>query len=180
MKKILALLLSLYAFPASAAVIISGTTDAGNEFIVIDGPIVDGDYNNFVKVFSQHPKAALVVLNSNGGVVYDGIKIGMLIRQSDLNTMIVNDGVCFSICAAIFFSGKQKFIQERSNLGVHSASDATGKRAEDINAMIGWYFGMLGYDLGLVQLWFSANPDSINSITAQINEDLKLGIISVK
>jgi len=179
-KLLLALSLLLTATTANAADFIHDVTDTDNEFIIIRGEIGVGDAQKFQDLISKHPKTKSVVLNSNGGLVYEGMIIAAEVHDRELMTFIFNGDVCFSICAPIFFSGKEKFIQQEAYLGVHPARSTQTKLVSiDANALIAWYFGTLGYDLGLVELWISAKPDKLNFITAQINLELNLGIKSI-
>jgi hypothetical protein len=181
MKKLLiALSLIFTATTANAADFIHDTTDRGIELIIIDGKILKGDGDKFVNLLNKYPKTKAIVLNSIGGLVYEGMYIADTVRDRGLNTFVLNENVCFSICAPIFFSGKNKFIQEHAYLGVHAAHDIRDNSiSPEVNALIAWYFGALGYDIRLVELWISAKPDKLNYITAQINEELNLGIQSI-
>ena len=179
-KLLLALSLFVATTTANAAEFIHETTDIGNEYIIIRGEIVTGDGEKFTNLISKYPKTKSIVLNSNGGIVYEGIVIAAEVHDRRMMTFIFNGDVCFSICAPIFFSGKERFIQQDAYLGVHPAkSSKTNQVSVDANALIAWYFGTLGYDLGLVELWISADPDKLNYITAQINRDLNLGIQTI-
>ena len=106
--------------------------------------------------------------------------IAGIVNEERLDTFILNNKVCFSICAPIFFSGSRKFIQKDAMLGVHPAHEGTSdKKSAEGNALVAWYFGRLGYDIGLVELWISADSKSLNYITADINQKLGLGITSI-
>lgn len=181
MKTIIsALSLLLLASTADAATFTHGTTEKGNEYITLDGEIGTGDFEKFIKVIKQYPNANALVLNSNGGIVGEGMTIAEIVKFRKMATFVLNGSECYSICAPIFFSGVKKFIQKDAMLGVHSARDGdTGLRADKTNALITWYFGSLGYDMGLAEMWIDAEPDNMNFITAEINKKLNLGIVSI-
>lgn len=181
MKTIIsALSLLLFASTADAASITYDVTSKGNEFLTIEGEISEGDFDKFISLVRQYPNARSLVLNSNGGLVGEGMTIAEIVKFRGMSTFVLNDQACFSICAPIFFSGAKKFIQKDAMLGVHSAKDAkTGIRADKTNALITWYFGSLGYDMGLAEMWIDAEPDNMNFITAAINKKLNLGIVSL-
>jgi hypothetical protein len=181
MKKLLtALSLLLSANLANAAQISADITEQGNQYITIQGQILEGDSKTFQKILKENPRVKAVVLDSQGGLVYEGMVIAGIVNLERLDTFVLNNHVCFSICAAIFFSGNKKFIQKDATLGVHPAHDVkTMEKSAEVNAFIAWYFGRLGYDIGLVELWVSADPKSLNFITAEINQKFNLGIISI-
>ncbi len=181
MKNLIAgLSLLLSASLAQAAQISVGVTEQGNQYIFIQGEILKNDSKTFQKLLAENPRVRSVILNSNGGMVYEGMIIAGITQKERLDTFVMNNHVCFSICAPIFFSGHKKFIQKDATLGVHPAHDIqTFQKSTEVNAFIAWYFGRLGYDIGLVELWISADPKSLNYITAEINQRLNLGIISI-
>lgn len=182
MKNLIAALsfLFLSSSLSNAAEITHHSTDNGNEYIVIQGEISEGDAKNFYTLLRQNRHVETVVLNSNGGLVSEGMILSAIVREEKLDTIILNNNVCFSICAPIFFSGAKKYIQKDAMLGVHPAHDAAStQKSPEANALIAWYFGSLGYDIGLVELWISADTKSLNYITAEINQKLNLGIISI-
>lgn len=181
MKKLLAALsLLLSVNLANAAQMSVGITEQGNQFITVQGQILKGDAETFQKLVIENPRVKAVILDSQGGLVYEGMVIAGIVHAQRLDTFVLNDHVCFSICAAVFFSGNNKFIQKDATLGVHPAHDIkTMEKSAEVNAYIAWYFGRLGYDIGLVELWISVDPKSLNFITAEINQKLNLGIISI-
>ena len=181
MKRLIAALsLLLTANLAQAAQISVGITEQGNQYIAIQGQILEGDSKVFMKLLTENPRVKAIVLDSQGGFVYEGMVIAGIVHAERLDTFVLNNHVCFSICAPIFFSGNRKFIQKDATLGVHPAHDGkTMEKSTEVNAFIAWYFGRLGYDIGLVELWVSADPKSLNFITAEINQKFSLGIISI-
>lgn len=148
-----------------------------SEIISISGEINHGDEEQFKALLSKYPKTRGVVLDSPGGYVDEGLNMALVIHTKKLTTYIVKDAQCVSICSLLFFSGKHRYISANGHLGVHTAFDETTRKRDDkTNALIAWYLGYLGYDVGLIDLWLSAEPDSMNTITDKINRDLNLGI----
>ena len=180
MKKLLAALSILLSTTMSQAAEIKHGVSNNIEYIIIEGQIGDSDSKIFAEIFDKNPRTKAIFLNSNGGLVYEGMVIAGIVNHEKLDTFILNGKVCFSICAPIFFSGNRKFIQKEAMLGVHPAHENNSdQKSAEGNALIAWYFGRLGYDLGLVELWISADTKSLNYITADINQKLGLGIISI-
>jgi hypothetical protein len=180
MKTIIAAFsLLLLASTSQAAEITHNITDKGNRYISIDGEIAAGDFEKFVSIVRANPDTKALVLDSNGGAVGEGMSIATMTKLQGMTTFVLNKHICFSICAPIFFSGNKKFVERGAILGVHSAHDGNGLRADKTNALITWYFGSLGYDIGLAEMWIDAEPDKMNFITFEINKKLNLGIVSL-
>lgn len=177
MRSLLVALSLLLAVPSYAAQI----TVIKNENVTrlrVDGEIAEKDSEKFVALLKQHPEITVIELNSNGGLVYEGLVMGAAVHDRRLSTLIRNKEHCLSICSVVFLSGYVKFIYPESKLGVHTAKNAiTNKRDDKTNTVIAWYFGSLGYPLGLVDKWVNSEPDSINSITLKENIDFNLGIV---
>ena len=175
----LSLFLMFVSHKATAATFI--VTEIPNGSIIkIDGPIEEHDYDKFAYYLVMTPNIRTVILNSNGGLVVEGIRIGQLIHDRKLNTVIDKNEVCLSICSLIFLSGDGKYIYKTSALGVHTASNPKTKQRDDkANAMIAWYFGSLGYSPGIVEKWIFSEPDAINFITYKDNVEFNLGITSL-
>jgi len=112
---------------------------AGNEWIVADGEIVastPADFLGFLKARNVTPGARYeVYLNSPGGSLIGGIRLGEAIRHFGFGTRVAasvplnfgsgryqfetdGPGECYSACAFTFLGGKWRIAQDRS-LGVH-------------------------------------------------------------
>jgi hypothetical protein len=86
-----------------------------------------GDLARFIR--DNHVKAgALVVLNSEGGVLLYGLSLGQTIRRAGLSTTVqaydaatrqFRAGECASACAFTFLGGVQRDVGEGSRIGVH-------------------------------------------------------------
>jgi hypothetical protein len=112
---------------AYAAEITSGYTDNGIGSIHYSGDVENGDYEKFVEVYEQLRRSGLekfmVVLNSNGGDVGQGVRIGMFIAEKKMATVVESGMHCFSSCISIFAAGTPRTAYPRSKLGVHRAAD---------------------------------------------------------
>lgn len=114
--------------------------------IVIDGPFELGLADRFQDYMENfHPDAPIIIFNSPGGNLYEGLKLGALIRSYGIDTGIgvakpndgyekdvgtglefrynlhidENDGICASACAYAFLGGKFRSIPNDISLGFH-------------------------------------------------------------
>lgn len=61
-----------------------------------------------------------VYLNSNGGLLKDGYRLGQTFRQFSVQTVITNKQLCASSCAIAFLGGKFRIMQGDGKLSFHS------------------------------------------------------------
>jgi hypothetical protein len=61
-----------------------------------------------------------VYLNSGGGYMKDGYKLGELFRKEQATTLIAYDGECYSSCAASFLGGFYRKMGKESKLMFHA------------------------------------------------------------
>jgi len=108
------------------------------------------------------PKRSAIWLNSPGGSLMAGIKLGKVIRDYELFTHIGKDenqrkdeiaspGECYSACAIAFLGGTYRFYEKGSEYGVHRFHSSTkagndSDTAQIISAMIVQYMGDMGVD----------------------------------
>lgn len=179
MKRLLLLFCLIFALPAKAATFVI-TEAGGHKIIKIDGQIVEHDYDKFIYYVVMYPEIKAVQLNSNGGLVFEGLEIGSKINERGMNTLIGENEKCVSICAVMFLSGKNKFLYKSSALGVHTVKNTiTNQRDDKTNNMISWYFGHLGFSLGLVEKWVFTEPESMTFLTYKDSVELNLGVTTI-
>ena len=64
--------------------------------------------------------ATMVVLNSRGGYLSDGFKIGKLFTEYKIHTHIGYKNICASSCSTAFLGGKFRSMEKNATLMVHS------------------------------------------------------------
>jgi len=98
--------------------------------IFLDGEIVDGDYEKYLRVYqnvnSQNVVVSQLNLESGGGLVDDGLKIGRHVRRHAISTNIERHKNCFSSCALIFLAGIVAV--NGGKLGVHRSYLKSGSK----------------------------------------------------
>ena len=110
--------------------------------IVADGEINKDTPEKFQKFLDTSPfdgSIYIVALNSDGGNLNAGLKLGRLIRKNKLDTTVAKypyvgkdnpnshnaaNGGCFSSCALAFLGGRRRFIKPDDRLGFHQFSRA--------------------------------------------------------
>ena len=80
------------------------------------GEIKDGDERGFRKALRNH-KVDTVVLISDGGLVYNGLRLANIINDNNLSTYVPLGERCASACSFMFFAGNSKVAH--GGLGVH-------------------------------------------------------------
>ena len=63
------------------------------------------------------PYSVRVYLNSGGGYIRDGYKLGEILRKDYAHTVIPTTGECYSSCAAAFLGGGHRSFQPSETLG---------------------------------------------------------------
>jgi hypothetical protein len=85
-----AILLSMAVVTAQAANIeVTGPSRDGVATVTVEGPLLAGDGDKFQEKTSAL-RDAIVVLRSDGGVAFEGIKIGETIRRKGFSSLVIN------------------------------------------------------------------------------------------
>ena len=127
--KLVALLVSIgFLQPASAFRIKRVETDSGTVLRLL-GDVREGDYGRLKSVLQNETVVGLEI-RSDGGSLEEGIDIARMVRDKSL-IVYASSGECNSACALIFFAAKERYMDRRSKIGVHSVSNDRGKEDAD-------------------------------------------------
>lgn len=101
----------------------------GNE-VFATGP-VDDDYRKFEDAFAKPGIDTVVFVNSPGGDLWTGLRVGRMIADKGYKTVIA--GSCVSACSIMFMGGKERRFSDafRPNLtyiGIHGAHNKDTKQ----------------------------------------------------
>ena len=88
-----------------------------------------GDADRFAYTVSTLTEAPLVILNSPGGEVENGLAIARLVYSKNLNTYAYER--CASMCFVIFSAGHYRSFAPGTRIGVHSASTVSNRDPDD-------------------------------------------------
>jgi hypothetical protein len=115
----------------AAAEIKPNAAKDGRLSISITGEILPGDAEAFSQVVKQANDAGKFVanirLNSDGGNLLEGVKLADAVRFGKMSTNVGKTATCASACFLVFAAGATKFVSYGAQIGVHGASDETGR-----------------------------------------------------
>jgi hypothetical protein len=78
-------------------------------------------FNDVLSLFEKKKCQKIsLYLNSNGGQLLYGVKIGMKVREKNIETFITDN--CYSACGYIFVGGVKRNIQKYRTMGFHQTS----------------------------------------------------------
>lgn len=132
-------------------------------FIMIDGEIKSGDDEKFRKIAAEYADA-IVLLNSEGGMIGPAMDIGRTIKLRGYGTAIYKTGSCASACALMWVAGSKRVVFEGGQVGFHASYlDTDGRKlATGVgNALVGHYLSQLGFGEKTVVFATLAPPEKI-------------------
>ncbi len=138
--------------------------------VTISGRLDEGDYDSFLKALPPGPdRDSVIALNSAGGSVFSALLIGTVIRANKLRTYVPDGFKCYSACALIWIAGDKKYYGLGASIGFHAVYDI-GRGEKKIsapgNALVGAYLSRLGYSNDLISYATTADPDSLEFLSA--------------
>jgi len=87
------------------------------QFIHLEGSLDFGVTNDVAKILSNQSDVKGIILDSSGGIVYEGRGLFMLIKKHELDTYSFKN--CSSACTIAFIGGSRRFLGENAKLGFH-------------------------------------------------------------
>ena len=97
-------------------------TEEFGRVVLVSGPIQDGDSDRFeIALAEQIEQPKTVALHSPGGAIHEALRIGQIIRDAGMDTMIGPDAVCSSACPIMLFAGVERIISKDGWIGMHQA-----------------------------------------------------------
>nr|WP_281406614.1 ATP-dependent Clp protease proteolytic subunit [Rhizobium sp. P44RR-XXIV] len=133
--------------------------------IRLDGPIDSRSALSFRRMLAANPNVKILVLNSPGGDVQNGLLIADDVYTKGMSTVIPSDSVCASACAYVFFAGRNRIVQGR--LGVHQISGNVGLGDAQLNISdILDTLNKYGVDARIFPIMFRTLSDDIHFFSA--------------
>jgi ATP-dependent protease ClpP protease subunit len=86
-------------------------------FILLKGEIDFGVTKAVSQILSTNPDIDGIILDSSGGIVYEGRGLFMLIKKHGLDTYCFKN--CRSACTIAFIGGTKRFLGSNARLGFH-------------------------------------------------------------
>lgn len=92
--------------------------------MLLSGSIGSGDSDRFERALdaaeADAPIAA-VALHSPGGRLVEALRIGEIVRQRGLDTLMTAEAACMSACPIILFAGVERIVSRHAWVGLHQA-----------------------------------------------------------
>ena len=145
--------------------------------IFIKGEIVRGDSDKFDRLASKlKPGSALVVMGSPGGLMLDGLDIGITIRNKRFATTVPN-ATCSSICGFMWLAGVNRFAHPEAEIGFHGIYDMDTKQTTSAgNALLGAYLSKLGLSYSAIAELTKEAHDSMTWLDSAMAKRLGIKI----
>jgi hypothetical protein len=170
------------ATPASAAKITVTKCGANCHTVLLDGDIIPGDADRFKEaIYKNSAFRAVVVLNSAGGSLLDGLDIGEFVKEKGFATFVRSGDKCASACAYIWVAGSTQYFPKegKASIGFHGSYmartnkegtlDQNSKPSADPggNAIIGAYLHQLGFNFKTISAFASPAPTEMLWLTTE-------------
>ena len=129
-----------------------------------DLELADGErFANLVRPLGP----TIVILNSRGGSLLAGLRIGQIASSRKFATVVPNDSICASACALAWLGGAARYLGPRGRLGFHAAymGDSGAEQVSGSgNALVGAYLERLGLSEEAIYALTDAAPNSMRWI----------------
>lgn len=181
-KLFFSLIFFVSAGVSAAVIAVQKLPNRDFHLVVISGDIERSDAARFTDKINGISNA-VVILDSPGGSVIDGILIGKSIRNNKFATAVPENTLCASSCALIWLAGTQRFAEESSVVGFHAAYVYRNGKQVEIgvgNALIGSYLNKLGLSDRAVIFVTSAPPEGIERLDRRKANTVGIAYRSVK
>jgi hypothetical protein len=89
----------------------------GGSLIHLRGPFEIGITNKVEELIVRHPEISGIILDSEGGQIYEGRGLARVIREHGLQTFSLDR--CLSSCTTAFIAGTERTLGTNARLGFH-------------------------------------------------------------
>lgn len=144
--------------------------------ITLAGSIESGDAARLATMIRAENDAGRLVsavrLHSPGGNLLEGVKLAAIIRRAKIATSVASGALCASACFVAFAAGAEKTAHYQGRVGVHGASDKSGREAGNATVVMARVVKELGVSPAVIgkmvvtppsqMVWLS--PDDLKSM----------------
>jgi hypothetical protein len=142
----------------------------GKTIVVLNGEIDKGDADSLKHLIKTESEAGRTVhairLNSAGGKLVEGIVLAAIVKSGKMATSILNEAKCASACFIVFAAGTEKFASYGALVGVHGASDKSGRESGDATVVMARVVKELGVPPGIIGKMVVTPPNKIVWLSA--------------
>lgn len=155
-----------------------------NGTIILASGHIDRDSVDKLSEFTQNLLPhTIIVLQSLGGDLIGGLRLGQFIRARGFYTFIANSnsklyldkkfhGKCFSACAYAFLGGVKRKVEIESQYGVHqfrgSNVEINSVQTQKLSAVIGRYIDSMGVNRQLLDQALLTEPGKMQIISQNL------------
>lgn len=136
------------------------TVQPDEETVIMNGEIKSRTLQDFTNMLQGHPTIQRIHIGTVPGSNDDEINFqaGILLRQNNINTHILDNGIIASGGVDFFLAGVQRTRGENTMIGVHSWSDGDGNQATDFPVDSSEHLPNIQYyeDIGYNSQWSRA------------------------
>jgi hypothetical protein len=145
--------------------------------LIGDGEITYNSDRAFRSALRKVGRDTPVILNSPGGDLAGGLKLGVAFREAGSSVGVAPGGGCFSACAYAFFGGVKRTVLSGGKLGVHEFieigrnpkrkfSAREIKRNKEIADLLNVYAEAMGINPGVISMALKTKHNDIKILSA--------------
>jgi hypothetical protein len=157
----------------------SNAPNQNMNFVLVNGDIEKGDFGKFETATKTVQGRTVVVLNSKGGILLDGLAIAQEIRDRGFETEVDENAICASVCGVMWLAGTQRYATPTSHIGFHAASDAKGVESGVGSALIGAFLDHIGLSYSAIIYTMSAPPSGIEWFNMDKAKNLGIPVTTI-
>ena len=148
--------------------------------ILASGAIEKLSADQFAEFTQTYPAGSIVVLQSLGGDLIGGLRLGQGIRTRGFHTYLPaktpftdekSMGKCFSACAYAFLGGLERRVDGAAQYGVHqfrgSGKELDAIQTQKLSAILGRYIDSMGVNRQLLDDAMLTDPGKVRLVNAQ-------------
>ena len=166
-------------FDAGQCIVIPKELGEG-KVILASGAIEKLSADQFVEFTQAYPAGTIVILQSLGGDLIGGLRLGQAIRTRGFYSYLAPQapftedktmGKCFSACAYAFLGGLERRVDPAAQYGVHqfrgNGKELDAVQTQKLSAILGRYIDSMGVNRQLLDDAMFTDPGKVHLINAQ-------------
>jgi hypothetical protein len=137
----------------------------GRTIVALSGEIQQGDSDSLTLLIKSENDAGRLVhairLSSPGGNLMEGVMLAEIVKQGKISTSVLNGSQCASACFIVFAAGTEKFANYGALIGVHGASDKSGRESGTATVSMARIVKDFGVPAGIIGKMVVTPPDEM-------------------
>lgn len=103
--------------PVKVVLVPSNRANRQPPMLSVNGPVGIGSLRALRDALDAHPDVRLLMLESPGGLIVEGMAMAELVKRRKLQTLVL--GGCASACTLVFVAGEQRWVAKYGEVGFH-------------------------------------------------------------